>query len=373
MKRIIPVALAVMAVTAAACKQKRAMPQDNYYPTLKVELQDKTLQTNYSASIKGKQDVDVYPQITGTITNICITEGARVHKGQALFIIDQVPYRAALETACANKESAAAAVATAQMTLDSKQELFKEKVVSSFDLRSAQNSLQSKKASLDQARADLLSAQNNLSYTVIKSPVDGAAGMITYKKGALVGPSIASPLVSVSDDNEVYAYFSLTEKQIIALSRQNGGAGDLAAAMPAVSLKLSDGSDYDLKGKVDAVSGLVDKSTGAVTVRAVFANPKHILRSGSSGSVVVPVVSKNCIVIPQSATYELQDKYFVYKVVNGKTQSAEIKIMDLNDGKNYIVESGLKQGDVIIADGAGLLKEGMPVSTQKPKAEVNKK
>ena len=247
------------------------------------------------------------------------------------------------------------------MTADSKEELFRENVVSNFDLQQARNTLRSAKASLAQARAELTNARNNLSYTEIKSPVDGTAGMSSYRIGALVSPSISTPLISVSDNGEMYVYFSMTEKQILALSRQNGSLTNALEAMPEVGLLLSDGSEYPEKGKVDAISGIIDPSTGAVTLRAVFPNADHILRSGGTGNVRLPYEKKGCIVIPQTATYELQDKVFVYKVVDGKTKSAQIAVFGINNGKEYIVEAGLTTGDVIIAEGAGLLRDGMTV------------
>ena len=331
------------------------------HKTLNVTLSDRMLHSDFPATIQGKQDVKIYPQISGLITRICINEGADVKKGQTLFVIDQTSYRAALETAEANVESAEANVATAQMTADSKEELFRENVVSNFDLQQARNTLRSAKASLAQARAELTNARNNLSYTEIKSPVDGTAGMSSYRIGALVSPSISTPLISVSDNGEMYVYFSMTEKQILALSRQNGSLTNALEAMPEVGLLLSDGSEYPEKGKVDAISGIIDPSTGAVTLRAVFPNADHILRSGGTGNVRLPYEKKGVIVIPQTATYELQDKVFVYKVVDGKTKSAQIAVFGINNGKEYIVEAGLTTGDVIIAEGAGLLRDGMTV------------
>ena len=347
---------------AVSCKEQQGRPDGGDYKTLNVTLSDRTLYSSFSATIQGKQDVGIYPQISGLISEVRVNEGAAVKKGQTLFVIDQIPYKAALETAMANVETAEANVATAQMTADSKEELFKENVVSQFDLQTARNSLRSAKASLAQARAELTNAQNNLSYTEIKSPVDGTAGMSSYRIGALVSPSISSPLISVSDNGEMYVYFSMTEKQILSLSRQNGSLTNALETMPQVGLWLSDGSEYPEKGRIDAISGIIDTSTGAVTLRAVFPNPERILRSGGTGNIRFPYEKKGCIVIPQTATYELQDKVFVYKVVDGKTKSAQITVFGINDGKEYIVESGLETGDVIIAEGAGLLRDGVSVN-----------
>lgn len=354
--------LTCILVLVTSCKEQKSQTAGSDYKTQEVTLSDRTVYSTFSATIQGKQDVGVYPQISGLITAVLVKEGAAVKKGQTLFIIDQVPYKAALRTAKANVEVAEASVATAKMTVDSKEELFKENVVSQFDLQTARNSLRSANATLAQAQAELLNARNNLSYTVIKSPVDGIAGMSSYRVGDLVSSSMSSPMISVSDNSEMYAYFSMTEKQILALSRQNGSLTDALKTMPEVKLLLSDGSEYQEKGHIDAISGMIDTSTGSVTLRAVFPNSKNILRSGSTGNIKFPYTKKNCMVIPQTATYELQDKVFVYKVVDGKTQSTQVKVFEVNDGKEYIVESGLNMGDVIIAEGAGLLSNGISVN-----------
>ncbi len=352
-----------LAVVSTGCKQQTVATAAGSYRTLTVSTTDRTVYSSYSASISGKQDVDIYPQVSGLITEICIEEGSDVKKGQKLFVIDQIPYIAALETAKANVESARANVATAKMTVDSKVELHRENVVSDFDLQQARNTLAQQEAALAQAEAELVNAQNNLSYTEVKSPVSGTAGMIPYKIGALVSSGISSPLVSVSDNEQMHVYFSMTETQILSLSRQNGTLKNALDALPEVTLQLSDGSDYEQSGRIDAISGIIDQNTGSARVRAVFPNPDKILRSGGSGIVRVPSQMKDCIAIPQEATYEIQDKIFVYKVVDGLTKSTEIKVFPIDDGKEYIVVSGLEVGDVIIADGAGLLREDTMVTT----------
>lgn len=306
--------------------------------------------------------MEIRPQVGGTITKVCIDEGAKVEKGQALFIIDQIPYQAALETAVANVKSAEAAVATSRLTAESKEELFKEHVVSSFDLQTSRNALLEAEAALAQARAQETSARNDLSYTVVKSPVNGVASMIPYRAGALVDASISTPLTTVSDDEEMYVYFSMTENQILSLIRQYGSLDKTLAQMPEVELRLSDGLVYGHKGKIDAMSGTIDTGTGSVSLRATFPNPERMLRNGGSGTVIFPYTRENVLVIPQEATYEIQDKVFVYRVVDGKAASTHVTVFPINDGKEYIVEEGLKKGDVIVAEGAGLLQEGTPIN-----------
>ncbi|MGN0195568.1 MAG: efflux RND transporter periplasmic adaptor subunit [Candidatus Cryptobacteroides sp.] len=357
-------AMAGMLAVCTSCGERQAMPPGGSYDTMTVSLSDITLYTDYPATVSGRQDVDIYPQISGLITQVCIKEGAKVAKGQTMFVIDQTPYKAALETALANVESAEASVATAQMSAGSKEALYKENVVSLYDLQTAQNTLRSAKASLAQAMAELTVARNNLSYTEIKSPVSGTAGMTPYRIGAYVSPSVTSPLVSVSDNEQMYVYFSVSEKQMLSMMRSGGSPEGAADPMPEVTLLLSDGSEYPEKGRIDAVSGIVDKATGSVSMRASFPNPDHILRSGSTGKIRIPTERKGCIVIPQAATYEIQDRVFVYKIVDGRTQAAQIGVFPRNNGSEYIVESGLEEGEEIIAGGAGLLRSGIQVRLQ---------
>ncbi len=328
----------------------------------------RTLSQSYTAVINGRQSVEIRPQVSGTITQVCIAEGAKVKKGQTLVIIDQVPYKAALETAVANVKSAEASVGTARLTANSKEQLFKEKVVSDFDLQTARNSLLQAEATLAQAKAEEVNARNNLSYTEVKSPVDGVSGMLPYRVGALVDASITTPLTTVSDDEEMYVYFSMTESQILSLIRQYKTLDEALKQMPEVELKLSDGLTYAHKGRIDAISGTIDTSTGAVSLRATFPNPEHMLRNGGSGTVIFPYVKENVLIIPQEATYEIQDKIFVYKVVDGKATSSQVTVFPINDGKEYIVEDGIKEGDTIIAEGAGLVQEGTVVSTSSPES-----
>lgn len=333
------------------------------YKTMEVSRGSRTLSQSYTAVINGRQSVEIRPQVSGTITQVCIAEGAQVKKGQTLVIIDQVPYKAALETAIANVKSAEASVATARLTADSKEQLFKENVVSAFDLQTARNSLLQAEATLAQAKAEEVNARNNLSYTEVKSPVDGVSGMLPYRVGALVDASITTPLTTVSDDTEMYVYFSMTESQVLSLIRQYKTLDEAMKQMPEVELKLSDGLTYAHKGRIDAISGTIDTSTGAVSLRATFPNPEHMLRNGGSGTVIFPYIKENVLIVPQEATYEIQDKIFVYKVVDGKATSSQVSVFPVNNGKEYIVESGLEEGETIIAEGAGLVQEGTVVGT----------
>ena len=345
-----------------ACTQSAGTSQEGGYKTMTVKKENRLLTNSYSAVVKGRQSVEICPQVSGTITDICVKEGAKVQKGQVLFVIDQVPYQAALQTAVANVKSAEAAVATARLTSDSKEELFKEKVVSDFDRQTARNSLLEAEASLAQAKAAETNARNDLSYTVVRSPVNGVAGMSSYRVGALVNSSITTPLLTVSDDEEIYVYFALTENQILSLVRQYGSVEKVLAGMPKVSLLLSDGTTYAHEGTVDAISGTIDTETGAISLRAVFPNPEGMLRNGSTATLVLPYTKNDVMVVPQEATFEIQDKVYVYKVnKEGKAESAQVTVFPLNNGQEYIVESGLQEGDVIVAEGAGLIQENTQI------------
>lgn len=368
MKRKI-LALIIGATALAACHQTqvKSTQKENYYETMEVTRSDRTLTTGYSAAISGVQTVEIRPQISGMITDILIEEGESVTKGQVLFVIDQTPYKAAYEIAVANVKSAEAALSTAKLILESNKDLYEQDVVSEFDLMTAQNDLVEAEAKLALCKAEEVNASNNLSYTEVRSPVNGVASMIPYRVGALVNSNIAQPLVTVSDDSRVYAYFSMAENQMLDMVQQYGSLNNAIRQMPEVELIMSNGDKYEHTGKINAISGTISESTGAVSIRAVFNNRNHLLRNGGSGTIIIPMTLKNCIVIPQAATYELQDRVFVYKVIDGKASATEIRISPQNNGVEYIVEEGLEVGDVIVAEGAGLIKEGTTIRSKSEK------
>lgn len=354
-------ALVACCMAVVSCGQAPTQQRAAEYSVQTITTTDRTIPTNYSATIRGRQDIAIYPQVSGTISQVCITEGQRVTKGQTLFIIDQVPYKAALRTAEANVEAAKAAVATAQLTYDSKKELFSRNVVSQYDLSTAENSLLTAKAQLAQADAALVNAANNLSYTVVKAPSNGVVGTLPYRVGALVSASIPQPLTTVSDNSTMYVYFSMTAKQQLNLTRRYGSIAETLKNMPDVQLQLNDGTVYDQTGRVESISGVVDTSTGSVQLRAVFPNENGLLLSGSTGNIIMPNLYKDCIVVPQTATFEIQDKVYVYKLVDGKATSSMIEVEKISNGREYIVTAGLTPGEVIITEGVGLMREGTPV------------
>ena len=366
MKRTAIAIILLCGLLLTACNEgtKTAPKGDTLYETLEVSLGDRTLSTGYSAAISGVQTVEIRPQVSGMITDILIEEGESVRKGQVLFIIDQTPYKAAYEIAVANVKSAEASLSTAKLIYESNKKLFEQDVVSEFDLMTAQNDLTDAQARLTLCKAEEVNASNNLSYTEVRSPVNGVASMIPYRVGALVSSSITQPLVTVSDDSRVYAYFSMAENQMLDMVKQYGSLKEAIKQMPEVELMMSNGDIYEHTGKINAISGTISESTGAVSIRAVFNNRNHLLRNGGSGTIIIPVSIKDCIAIPQAATFELQDRIFVYKVVDGKASATEIHVTPQNNGVEYIVTKGLEVGDIIVAEGAGLIKEGTVIKSK---------
>lgn len=358
-------------VSLAGCKQQGAGESiPAAYDVITVSAGPTEINESYSASIRGRQDIEIYPQVSGKITELCVTEGQKVKKGEVMFVIDQVPYRAALRTAIANVHAAEAQVETARLDYTSKQQLFAEQVVSEYDLSTARNALAVAEASLEQARAQETDARNNLSYTEVKSPSDGVVGTLPYRVGALVGASLPQPLTTVSDNSSMYVYFSMTENQLRALLREYGSPDSLIQKMPSISLQLNDGTLYGGKGHIESISGIINTQTGTVSVRSVFPNEGRLLLSGGIGNVIIPHHDKSAIVIPQTATTELQDKILAYKVAKDNTVSAvEIKVDKLNDGKQYIVRSGLAVGDIIVTEGVGTLRDGVQITLNDERKE----
>ncbi len=345
-----------------SCKNKQEGEFHQAYPVLTVTSAPAEIKESYSASIRGRQDIEIYPQVSGTIFRLCVQEGEKVKKGETLFVIDPVPYQAALRTATANVHAAQAQVETARLTYESKQELFRENVISEYELSTARNALSIATAGLEQSRAQEVNARNSLSYTEVKSPSDGIVGILPYRTGALVNPSMAQPLTTVSDNSQMYVYFSMTENRLRALIRQYGSPDETIKQMPSIKLQLNDGSIYEENGHIESISGVINQQTGTVSVRSVFPNENRMLFSGGIGNVVIPYKMDDVIVIPQSATYELQDKVFAYKVQeNGKLSAVQLQIEKLNDGTDYIVRSGLQPGDRIVSEGVGLLQDGMEI------------
>lgn len=350
--------LGVIALSSCGGKSNagQAMGTAPEIAVITVEPTQAQFESSYPATIKGKTDIAIRPQVTGFITQVNVDEGQRVRRGQTLFTLDQVQFRAAVDQAQANLNSARSALSTAQITEQNKKHLLERNIISQSEWQLAANQLEQARAAVAQAEAALVTANRNLSYTVVTAPSDGVVGTIPQREGSLASPSGAA-LTTISDISEVYAYFSLGERDLLEL--ENGGA----ASFPAVKLQLADGSIYPLEGRVATVSGVIDNTTGAASARALFANPDRRLRSGYSGQILIPHVTENAITIPQSATFEVQNLRFVY-VVNdsNKAVSTPITISPYSDGQTFVVNSGLNPGDRVIVEGVGtIIRPGMAI------------
>lgn len=352
-----------LSVLLSGCENRSAdgSATGKVWKTDTVGRQDVRLHNDYPATIRGRQDIEIRPQVSGLITQVCVVEGQRVRRGQILFVIDKVPFEAEYREAAANVKVAEAALATARLNCESRRMLFEAKIISEYEYQYARNALLSAESQLAVAEARELTARTNLAYAEVKSPADGVVGLLPYRQGTLVGPNIAEPLTSVSDNSQIYVYFSMNENALLGFMRQYGSTDKTLAHIDNVELVLSDGSLYEEKGIIESVSGIVDRNTGSVTFRATFPNSRSLLHSGTTGNIRIPSFHTGVLVVPQSATIRLQDKVLVYKVVDGKAVSVAVEVVPIDDGKQYIIKSGLSGGDEIIADGAGLVHENMQV------------
>ncbi len=354
--------LAAAAVMFASCGGQQGKMGDDEYAVRTIETQNTELQTTYPATIRGVQDVEIRPMVSGFITKMYVKEGQTVKKGQVLFEINKVTYEAAVRQASAAVNSAAAQLNTSKLTYENNQKLFANNVIGTYELEASKNAYENARAALAQARANYTSAKQNLNYCYVTSPANGVVGDLPYRVGALVSASSAQPLTTVSDINTMQVYFSMTEKDVLDMTKEKGGLHTAINDYPAVQLQLADGTTYNHEGKVAAVSGVIDQSTGSVSMRADFPNPEHLLKSGGSGYIIVPHVSSNAIIVPQDAVVQVQDRYFVYIVgKDNKVKYSPVTINPNNDGKNYIIESGLKAGDKIVVSGVTTLKDGMQI------------
>ena len=367
MKKIALWMLSAALLTACGSKSSQMPEANKDFAVETVKTTEADLKTSYPATIKGMQDIEIRPKVSGYLTKLLVDEGATVRKGQPLFLIDSEQYQAAVNSAKAQVRVCKANIATQKLTVENKQALFDQKIISSYDLQMAKNTLESYEAQLAAAQASLQSAQDNLRWCTVTSPSDGVVGMIPYRVGSLVSASNAQPLTTVSNISQMYVYFSMTEKQLLGLTREQGGLSAAISKMPAVSLVLSDGTEYSQSGVVSTVSGVIDSNTGSVQMRATFDNAGHVLRSGGTGSILIPIHQKDAILIPQKATYEIQNKKFVYVVgADNKVQSREIEVLVQNDGQNYVVSNGLKVAERIVIDGVNRLKNDMQINPITP-------
>ena len=366
---------AAASVFLASCGGGGGRPTfgDNEYPVLTVGTSSTQMQTTYPATIKGVQDVQICPKVQGFITQINVKEGQSVGVGQVLFVLDNATYQAQVRQSQASVNTAQAACNTAKLSYENAKKLFENKVIGDFELQSATNSYESAQAALAQAQAGLASAKEMLSFCYVKSPAAGVVGTLPFKKGALV--NTASVLTTVSNNSSMEVYFSLTEKDALAMAQTAGGQKAAMGAMPNVQLQLADGTIYNHEGKVTKMSGVIDPATGSIQVIAVFPNPERILKSGGSGAIIIPKSNSAAIVIPQGCVSEIQNKKFVYILdKDNKVKYTEIQVDPQTDGNNYIVTDGLKVGDKYVTNGITKLTDGMeivPITPEKYQQKID--
>ena len=366
---------AAAAMLLASCGGGGGRPSfgDNEFPVATVGTSSTTMQSTYPATIKGVQDVEIHPKVQGFITQINVKEGQTVGVGQVLFVLDNVTYQAQVRQAQASVNTATAACNTAKLSYENSQKLHENGVIGDFELQSSKNQYEQAQAGLSQAQASLASAKEMLSYCYVKSPAAGVVGSLPFKVGTLV--SASNTLTSVSNISSMEVYFSMTEKDVLEMGKNAGGLTGAIKDMPAVQLKLADGSTYGLEGTVTKMSGVIDPTTGSVQMIAVFQNPEKLLKSGGSGTIVIPHSNNNAIIIPQSCVSEVQDKHFVYILdKDNKVKYSEIKVDPQNDGNNYIVTEGLKTGDKFVTNGITKLTDGMeivPITPERYQEKIN--
>ena len=348
--------LAAIAATLVSCGGGGGRPQfgDNEYPVVTVGTSSADMQTTYPATIKGVQDVEIRPKVQGFLVQINVKEGQTVSAGQTLFVLDNATYQAAVRQAQASVNAAQQQVNTAQLTYDNSKQLHANRVIGDYELQTSQNSLESAKAQLSQAQASLANAKEQLSFCYVKSPASGVVGTLPLKKGALVSGS--NTLTTVANISSMEVYFSVTEKEAMVISQS--GLDNI----PAVKLQLADGSIYAHDGKVTKMSGVIDAATGSVQLIAAFQNPEKQLKSGMTGTIIIPRQSNNVIIVPMSCVSEVQNKKFVYVLdKDNKVKYTEIQVDPQNDGNTYVVTGGLKAGDKFVTNGITKLNDGMEI------------
>ena len=370
MKKLSLLAIAAAATVLVSCGNKGGRPNfgDNEFPVQEVTTVSASMQTTYPATIKGIHDVEIRPKVSGFLVQINVHEGQTVSAGQTLFVIDNATYQAAVRQARAAMNTATAQLNTAKLTYDNAQKLFANNVIGSYELESSRNAYESAQAQLAQAKASLASAQETLSFCYIKSPASGVIGNIPFKVGTLVSASTQQALTTVSDISSMEVYFSMTEKDILSMTKTSGSTQEALKEFPAVKLQLADGTIYNEEGHIVKMSGVIDAATGSVQLIANFTNPQRLLKSGGSGAIIIPRSNKSAIVIPQTVVSEVQNKKFVYLLgKDNKVKYSEITVEPQTDGNNYVVTSGLKVGDKYVTNGITKLNDGMEIVPITPK------
>lgn len=340
-------------------------------PAIKIDTTTAFITKDYMGSIEGKVNVELRPQVEGILQEIYVDEGDFVKAGQALFKIDASAYNEVYNNALANENVEKAKLKNAKLEIDRLKPLIDNEVIAPVQLETAKSNYEVAKASLAKASAAVGSAKINVDFTIIKAPVSGYIGRIPKRVGNLVSKSDKEPLTYLSDVSEVYVYFAMSESDYLHFSKAQNKTNDslvnetsLGTLLPHASLILADGIEYKEKGKIDAISGQINKSTGAISLRASFPNSEDLMRSGNTGTIKIQETRKNVILIPQEITTNIQDKTFVHLLDPENTVILrEIKISGTAD-KNFIVSDGLKRNDIVVKTGFNKLSEGMRVTPQ---------
>ncbi|MGB7511588.1 MAG: efflux RND transporter periplasmic adaptor subunit [Pelodictyon phaeoclathratiforme] len=329
-------------------------------PVMTLSTSDASVSEEYSALLEGKVNVEIRPQLDGTLQKIYVDEGASVKAGQPLFKIDDRVYREQYNSAFAAQHAAEAALAVAKLEVEKLVPLVQNKVISDIQLKIARANYQASLAAVEQTRASARSAAVNLGYTVIKAPVSGYIGKIPFRIGSLLSENQSEWLTLLSDVSEIYASFSMSEIAFMRFRQHYPGVTlqEKVRQVSPVSLIMADGSTFSEKGAISTISGQFDQATGSVRIRAVFRNPEGVLRSGNTGKVVIESLSRNVLLVPQAATVELQDKVFVFQLAKDNKVTKRVIVVSAKSGNNYIVSSGVKQGDVIVTAGIEKLQDG---------------
>jgi membrane fusion protein (multidrug efflux system) len=329
-------------------------------PVMKVESTSAAVSSDYSARLEGRVDVEIRPQVDGVLQGILVKEGDMVRKGQPLFTIDDSVYREQYNTALAAQHAAEAQATVAHVNTEKLVPLVENKVVAPVQLTTSRAQEMSAKASAEQAAAMARVARINLGYSVIKAPVGGYIGRIPFRQGNLLTKNQAQALTTLSDVGTMYAVFSISEAEFARFKNQYAGSTiqEKIGNVPPVNLTLSDGTVYEHLGKLESVSGEFDQATGSIALRAAFPNSEGLLRSGNSGTVSLRSNYNGVLLVPQSATVDLQDKLFVFVLQAANKVRKQVITVSGKSGSNYIVTDGLKSGDTIVTAGIDKLPEG---------------
>lgn len=365
MKFVFALSLMVLLYSCSSKPAETAMPPAQL-PVMSVVSAPGTTYQEFSASLEGAVNVEIRPQVDGYLEKIYVDEGAYVKAGQPLFKINARVYAEQLNSAKSSLLAAQANIQKAQVEVDRLKPLVDNKVVSEVQLKTAKAELDAAKAAAAQVRSMVGSAEINIGYTLITAPVSGYIGRIPYKTGSLVGRGEALPLTVLSDVKEIYAYFSMSEPDFIAFKNKFPGntIEEKVKQVPPVELIMADNSVFDQKGKIETIEGQFDKTMGAITFRATFPNAGGMLRSGNTGKVRITQLFESALVIPQEATFEIQDKVFVYAVEDSNKVISKLISISGKTSNYYYVDNGIKTGDKIVLSGIGNLKDGAVIAPQ---------